>query len=142
MTKITRLTVGKGRTRETDNGKAWVREYYELEVTVDDATDVEVGRANALGLIDGWLSPHSTTPKAIMEATPTKQPTLEEIQSLRSEERVSEKGKYQLITKIINKDNPEFEKLQSYLKKNRGFAILHGMKFWLFDNPDKIGYRR
>jgi hypothetical protein len=100
-------------------------------------------KATALSLQkEGLLIEES---KKVAEAeTPkeTEKPTLAEIQSLRSEEKVSDKGSYQLITKITNKDKPEFYKLQKYLKECKGFAILHGFKFWSFDNPDKIGYRK
>lgn len=49
--KITKLTVGKGRTI-----KPGQLTYYELEGTIDDESELEVARANMEGLINGWLS--------------------------------------------------------------------------------------
>ena len=80
----------------------------------------------------------------IMETpTKTEKPTLEEINSLKSTKQTSDKGPYQLISKAENLYNPIFEKLQRYIKQQRGFVNLHGKKFWTFskDPEKKIGFR-
>ena len=78
----------------------------------------------------------TTAPKDIPKLT------VEEINSLKTQDKTSDKGPYQLITKAENSGNPVFKMLQSYLEQHKGYAILHGLKIWSFDNPDKIGYRK
>jgi len=68
--EIKKLVVGKGRTTKSGDAEEWQRAYYEVEVLVDDATELEVTKANLVGLIDGWLS--ATKPAS----TPAKIPQL------------------------------------------------------------------
>jgi hypothetical protein len=84
--------------------------------------------------------------KQVAEAETPKEvekPTLDEISSLRYENKESDKGPYKVTTKTDNSDNPAFEKLQKYLESHKDFAVLHGFKFWRFsNNPDVIGRRK
>ena len=82
--------------------------------------------------------------KAIME-TPKKaeKPTQQEIDSLKSVEKVSSKGPYQLLTKEENTSNPAFDKLRNYISAHEGFVTIYGLKLWNFNNSDsKIGYKK
>ena len=76
--------------------------------------------------------------------TPKKaeKPTQQEIDSLKSVEKVSSKGPFQLLTKEENTSNPAFDKLQNYIKGHNDFVVLHGLKCWNFDKSDKIGIRK
>lgn len=56
MSRVTKLVVGKGKTLRPTEQEEWIKEYYELEIVVDDDHQIDVARANALGLIDGWLT--------------------------------------------------------------------------------------
>jgi len=81
--------------------------------------------------------------KPVTVVTGAKKPTLDEIESLKSIEKTSSKGPYQLITKAENSDNPVFDKLRSYIEDHKGFVTLHDMKFWNFSqSSDKMGYRK
>lgn len=51
-----RLVVGKGRTSRPGDAEEWIKEYYEVEVTIEDPAELEVAKAELKGLIDGWLS--------------------------------------------------------------------------------------
>ena len=55
-TRISQLVVGKGKTVRPTEQEEWVKEYYEVHVVIDDEQEIPVARANALGMIDGWLS--------------------------------------------------------------------------------------
>lgn len=35
----------------------WLKEYYELEIELEDSSELEIAKANALGTINVWLSP-------------------------------------------------------------------------------------
>jgi hypothetical protein len=54
--KVTKLTVGKGKTTGDEKQGEWIKRYYELEVSIEDEHDTEIAKASAEGLIDGWLS--------------------------------------------------------------------------------------
>ena len=56
MSRITKLRVGKGKTTGNEKQTQWIKHYFEIEIELGDPPDVEVAKANALGLIDGWLS--------------------------------------------------------------------------------------
>jgi len=77
------------------------------------------------------------------EQPKTEKPTLEDISSLKYEDKESDKGPYKMVSKSGNPNNPAFQKLQKYLKDHDGFAVLHGFKFWIFsNNSDIIGRRK
>ncbi|MEM3697884.1 MAG: hypothetical protein QXQ94_10400 [Candidatus Bathyarchaeia archaeon] len=59
--QLQRLTVGKGKTSRPSEAEEWTKEYYEIEVLIDDPAELEVTKANLTGLIDGWLSKPKTT---------------------------------------------------------------------------------
>lgn len=63
MPKITKLTVGKGKTTRRSEQEEWLKEYYELEIELNDPSELEVAKANATGVIDGWLSQISSVSK-------------------------------------------------------------------------------
>jgi hypothetical protein len=77
------------------------------------------------------------------QPTKPEKPTLDEISSFRYEDKESDKGPYKTASKSDNPGNPAFTKLQKYLEEHKGFAVLHGFKFWQFsNNPDVIGRRK
>ena len=54
--KVTKLVVGKGRTTRPSEQEEWLKEYYQLEIELGDSSELEIAKANALGVLDGWLS--------------------------------------------------------------------------------------
>ncbi len=55
--KVNRLVVGKGKTsRPSADFEEWTREYYEVEVLIEDASELETAKANLTGLLDSWLT--------------------------------------------------------------------------------------
>jgi hypothetical protein len=63
---IKRLIVGKGHTTRHGDMEEWDKEYYEIEVVIEDPAELEVAKANLTGLIDGWLT-QVTGPKPITQ---------------------------------------------------------------------------
>ncbi len=76
------------------------------------------------------------------EQPKAEKPTLEEISSLNTEDKVSDKGPYKTISKTNNQNNSAFQKLQSYIKQHNNFVVLHGYKMWNFQNSDIIGKKK
>jgi len=60
MSNATKLVVGKGRTTRPSE-EEWLKEYYELEIELIDPSELEIAKANALGVLDGWLSGRPST---------------------------------------------------------------------------------
>jgi len=59
LPKITKLTVGRGRTSRPSNQEEWLKEYYELEADVTDITaedGLEKARVSLEQKLIGWLS--------------------------------------------------------------------------------------
>jgi DNA transposition AAA+ family ATPase len=77
--QLKRLIVGKGKTSRPCDADEWSKEYYELEASIENSSELEATRANLSGLIDGWLSPH----KPATRETPKKtQLSSQEIEKL------------------------------------------------------------
>jgi len=71
----TKLTVGKGITIRASEQEEWIKEYYEIEIALTDPSEMEVTRANALGMIDAWLSEAARAEKvkaALLELDPAQ----------------------------------------------------------------------
>ena len=82
-------------------------------------------------------------PKPPSQPLPSKKPTLDEISSLFYVDKTGDKGPFKQASKQDNPNNPAFTKLQKHLQEHKGFAVLHGFKFWTFsNNPDIIGRRK
>lgn len=54
--RVTKLTVGKGRTSRPSEQEEWRKDYFEVEITIEDPAELEVAKANAEGLLSGWFS--------------------------------------------------------------------------------------
>jgi hypothetical protein len=68
--KVERLVVGKGKTTRHGDDEEWIKEYYEIEVLIENPAELEVAKANLTGLEDGWLS---GSKPALKPATPLPQ---------------------------------------------------------------------
>lgn len=63
--KVVKIRVGKGRTTRPGEAEEWVKEYYELEMEIEDDQELPVARDFALSQIDSWLTEAPTAPKYI-----------------------------------------------------------------------------
>lgn len=53
--KVTKIVVGKGKTVAGGDEKSWAKAYYEVEVLVEDQSELDLAKGFAEGTIDGWL---------------------------------------------------------------------------------------
>jgi hypothetical protein len=60
--KVTKLTVGKGRTVGNERDQTWTRQYYELEADIQTDHDIELAKGSLEALIDTWLKGELITP--------------------------------------------------------------------------------
>ena len=67
------MVAGKGKTLRPGDAEEWTKEYYEVEVAIEDPAELEVAKANLTGLIDGWLSaskPAAKSPAPLPQLDP------------------------------------------------------------------------
>jgi hypothetical protein len=53
---LKRLVVGKAKTSRLGEADEWVKDYFEIEASIENPGELEATKANLTGLIDGWLS--------------------------------------------------------------------------------------
>ena len=58
-----KLVVGKGKTTTPGDAEEWTREYFEVEILIEDPNELEIAKANLTVLIDGWLSASKSATK-------------------------------------------------------------------------------
>lgn len=68
--KVTKLTVGKGRTRGNEK-EGWTKTFYQMEAEIEDEHCIEIAKASLEGLIDGWLTPSELTSQTQAQTEPT-----------------------------------------------------------------------
>ncbi|MGA2385277.1 MAG: hypothetical protein ABSG33_01945 [Candidatus Bathyarchaeia archaeon] len=67
--QLKRLVVGKGKTSRPGEADEWVKNYFEIEASVENPAELEAAKANLSGLIDGWLSTHKPVPRETPKKT-------------------------------------------------------------------------
>jgi hypothetical protein len=76
--KPTRIVVGKGKTAQAEGKDEWNRQYFEVEVLIEDPGELDLAKGFALRLIDGWLSGNvkvsEALPRTEQKAEPQKGP--------------------------------------------------------------------
>ncbi|MEM3628639.1 MAG: hypothetical protein QXQ94_11355 [Candidatus Bathyarchaeia archaeon] len=139
--KIERLRVGKGRTSQHNN-EEWIKEYYELEVAIEDPSEIEIAKANLRGLIDGWLSKTNQQPTPTTNQEINK--TEKEAPSWNSEKIIWEKahgdkGPYERSSDI---NNPEFRAMLKDLAAHNGKLTKDDYFYWTFKNRTTVGRKK
>jgi hypothetical protein len=134
--KITKLTVGKGKTTSDEKAGEWNKRYYEIEILIEDEHDVEIAKASVEGLIDGWL-----TGTSVVE--PQAQPQLEKPkwnpEKIQWVEKTGAKGAYQQSEDL---NNTEFKMMLKDLAEHKGFLYRNGFNYWIFKNGSTVGRKR
>jgi hypothetical protein len=59
--KVTKLTVGKGKTLADEKAGEWNREYFEIEAVIEDEHQLELAKSSIEALLDMWLRGESIT---------------------------------------------------------------------------------
>ena len=54
--KVTKLIVGKGKTTGDEKASEWTKQYFEVEIAIEDEHQIELAKASVESLIDGWLA--------------------------------------------------------------------------------------
>jgi hypothetical protein len=140
--KVVRLTVGKGRTIGDEKAGGWIRQYYEVELTIDDEHDLELAKASVEGLIDGWLT-GTTTDLAAKQSTQTRSESKgDQIADTEGIVWTADTGPKGMYEKSEDINNPRFQALLKTLQAHEGKMRVDGYFLWTFDNARAIGRKR
>ena len=132
--KVVKLTVGKGKTEGDEKAARWIRQYYEIEIEIQDEHDIEIAKASAEGLIDGWLAPSQFRQSATQ--TEIQAYDMNKIKWTQAE---GSKGSYERSGDV---ENPEFQALLKKLEAHNGKLTQNGFFLWKFSNSSVIGRKK
>jgi hypothetical protein len=132
--QLKRLVVGKGRTSRPGDAEEWVKEYYEVEVLIEDPAELEVTKANIVGLIDGWLSP-SKPGKAPPQS---REPTWDSAR-IKWVEAQGSSGPYE---RSEDMNSPDFKAMVKDLASHNGRLSKDGVFYWLFESGAVVGRKK
>jgi len=59
--KVTKLTVGKGKTLADEKAGEWNRQYFEVEAVIEDEHQLELAKNSLEALLDMWLRGENIT---------------------------------------------------------------------------------
>ena len=60
--KVTKLTVGKGKTLADEKAGEWNRQYFEVEALIEDERQLELAKNSLEALLDMWLRGENISP--------------------------------------------------------------------------------
>jgi hypothetical protein len=134
--KVQRLVVGKGKTMRHGDDEEWTKEYYEIEVLIEDPAELELAKANLTGLEDGWLSWSKPG-----KAPPTRQP-LEPIWDSTRIKWVEAQGSSGPYERSEDVNSPDFKAMVKDLAAHKGRLSKDGVFHWLFENGAVVGRKK
>jgi len=134
--KVTKLTVGKGRTSGNEKAGVWTKQYYELEITIEDEHDVEIAKASVEGLIDGWLTgqTHEKSPLAQHINVENWDPNKIEWKTAEGS-----KGPYERSEDV---NNLEFKAMLKDLRVHNGKMTRGEFFYWAFEKSAVVGRKK
>ena len=128
--KVTKLTVGKGKTVGNEKAGEWIKQYYEVEIEIPDEHELSMAKENAEGLLNNWLGIVKQSGKTSFKWNP---------QAIKWTEAQGSKGPYQRSEDI---NNLEFKALLKDLASHNGKLTRDGWFFWAFQNGHTIGRKK
>jgi hypothetical protein len=134
--KVTRLTVGKGKTTGNEKESVWTRQYYEVEATIEDEHHIESAKESIETLLDTWLKG---------ELINKPQPPLKkeaknyDIEKIAWTDAEGSSGPYQRSEDVNSLD---FKTLLKDLQEHGGKFRKNGYFLWVFRNGATIGRKK
>ena len=133
--KVVKLTVGKGKTVGDEKAEKWTKQYYQVELEIQDEHDIEIAKASVEGLIDGWLTSSELTAQTHPQ-TPSQAYDMAKIEW---ESKVGQKGPFE---KTDDYNSPDYKALLRDLQRHTGKMRKDGFFMWIFQNGSTIGRKR
>jgi hypothetical protein len=134
--KVTTLRIGKGRTIEKEG--TWTKKYYEVELAIEDESEVPIAKASVEGLIDGWLTgtnvvePQTTAPSQSQKKS-------YDTEKIKWEQVKGSSGPY-LRSEDVN--SLDFKGLLQDLQAHKGKFRKNGFFYWVFRNGSTVGRKK
>jgi len=125
--KVTKITVGKGKTTGDEKAGEWNRQYFEVEAIVEDESQLELAKNSLEALLDLWLRGESLT-------EPLWDPN-----KIKWESAEGSSGPYERSEDI---NNPEFKGMLRDLSDHKGRLTRDGYFYWLFKNGCTVGRKK
>lgn len=141
--KISRITVGKGKTKGDEKKGEWDKQYYEIEALIEDERSVELAKGTIESMLGLWLSGQTTAPKAstLQTLEPSEGNNKTELpydpEKITWQDRTGPKGLFQLSEDY---ENPDHQALLKFLSEYAGGCVSSKTHFyWTFDDKKTIG---
>ncbi len=112
--KVTRLTVGKGKTVGDEKDQKWTRQYYEVEAAIEAENQIELAKESIETLLDTWL-------KGELVSKPQEKEERLDFDKLFWEKRHGEKGDYEQTSERANQNCNLWKQLKAKVKEHKGF---------------------
>jgi len=137
--KVSRLTVGKGKTVSDEKAGTWEKRYFELEMIIQDEKDLQTSKDVAAMLLDQWLGitgehEHVETDAPKAEAS-TNLPY--DTTKINWQPRQGPKGAFEISEDYRNADH---QALLKFLSEHAGGCVSSKTHFyWTFDDGKTVG---
>ena len=129
--KVTKLTVGKGKTLADEKAGEWNRQYFEVEALIEDEHQLELAKNSLEALLDMWLRGENISPP---EEKPSWDP--EKIKWTQAE---GSSGPYEKSDDVNSLD---FKAMLKDLAAHKGRLTRDGMFYWVFQNGTTVGRKK
>ena len=133
--KVTRLTVGKGKTVGDEKDQKWTRQYYEVEAVIEAENQIELAKESIETLLDTWL-------KGELVNKPQEKEERLDFDKLFWEKKQGEKGEYEQTSEKANGNCDLWKQLKAKVKEHKGFWQNGGYKFWFHQQDENVIDRR
>jgi hypothetical protein len=134
--KVTRLTVGKGKTVGDEKEQEWTRQYYEAEVLIEDEHQIELAKESVETLLDTWLKGELINKPQPPAKKAAKSYDIEKIKWTEAE---GSSGPY-LRSEDVN--SLDFKALLRDLQAHKGKFRKNGFFYWVFRNGSTVGRKK
>jgi hypothetical protein len=130
--KVTKITVGKGKTIGDEKANKWERQYFELEAQVEDESGIELAKGSLESLIDTWLKGEAITPR---ENCASELPP--DMSSVPWQKRLGSHGEFDVSNEDLK--NPGYVRLLSSLRAHSGKMTVENFFVWILPDGKSIG---
>jgi hypothetical protein len=125
--KVTKITVGKGKTCENPKKGEWTRSYFELEAEISDESQVELAKGSLESLLTLWLGGETLSEPQEPWWSPAK---------IKWQGANGTSGPYERSEDVNSKD---FKLMLKDLQAHNGKLTREGFFYWVFTNGSTVG---
>jgi len=128
--KVSKITIGKGKTTTNEKQSEWIRRYYEAEVIIEDEHQIELAKESVEALLDTWLSGKTISHEEKPNYDPSK------IKWVQAE---GASGPYERSEDV---DSLDFKALLKDLEQHDGKLSRDGFFYWKFEKSPVVGRKK